>query len=116
MKTNNKINNKVSFEFTDHKAWSKIYDNATLYYLFEAWYHTQTAREYNHIRHAFNSLCCHVGRIEFIQNVSQNDFMEIWRMDIGDKGSPKESWLFVKNKIQNFFVPVGVNKNGVLSF
>jgi enoyl-[acyl-carrier-protein] reductase (NADH) len=84
-----KMIKKETYEYTNHKQWDTL-TSQTLKVL-EAWYESNNS-QYNHIKHAFNSMCKHYEKIDIIKYTIKLSTKRIiiWKLtSFTDK-----SWLY----------------------
>lgn len=59
----NMVIKNSTYNYKTHKEWEN-FENNKVYKIFETWYDDYQTK-YNHIRHAFNSLCKHHNNLTF---------------------------------------------------
>lgn len=81
------------FNYTNHKQWEELQSVQSCMKVFENWYNSNNKR-YNHIKHAFNSLCKHYKALKFkhIRVLSQGaEIAAMWTFkSFGDK-----TWVYL---------------------
>jgi hypothetical protein len=80
----------TEYKFTNYKQWDNI--PLDCMEIFKKWYETNSDK-YNHIKHAFNSLCKHFGLIT-IMKYEYNKQSELWKFT----SFLNKSWYYQKDK------------------
>ena len=79
-----KTEEKVIFVAKSAKDWSKVEENDIACEIFDEWF-VEYGDQYNHIRHAFNSLIKYQGKIEFVikghDKILRTD-KDVWTVDM----------------------------------
>jgi hypothetical protein len=76
------INGLRTYIYTHHSQWDELEKMKDPMNIFSHWYNDNN-KEYNHIKHAFNSLCKHYSLIlikEFEISLNNNKITKIWTM------------------------------------
>jgi hypothetical protein len=82
----------ITHTYTTHTEWEKFENDTKAYKVFESWYNNNHTR-YNHIKHAFNSLCKYHNNLTFTKfNIKvQNEIItSFWTF----KYNTLKSWTY----------------------
>ena len=90
---NKPVISKESFHYKSHSEWNTI-ESSTCMKVFEKWYEDNNKNDrYNHIRHAFNSICKNYKKLNFIKYeiVLNNELIStLWRIESFNT----KNWLY----------------------
>lgn len=65
--------------FSKAADWSKLEADDVSYEVFEAWYEANSDGQYNHMRHAFNSLIKNERYIKISNDGTLRTYLQTWR-------------------------------------